>query len=50
VGGDSALVSNTVGPALRLYRKHGFVEVPIESRDYARVDIQLELTLGERPA
>jgi putative acetyltransferase len=45
------LVSNTrLGPALRLYRKHGFVEVPVENRGYARVDIQLELTLGERPA
>jgi putative acetyltransferase len=45
------LVSNTrLGPALRLYRKYGFVEVPIENRDYARVDIQLELALGGRPA
>lgn len=46
------LVSNTrLQPALRLYRKHGFAEVPIEGRHgYARVDIQLELALGERPA
>ena len=46
------LVSNTrLGPALRLYRKHGFVEVPIEGpHGYDRVDIQLELVLGERPA
>jgi GNAT superfamily N-acetyltransferase len=46
------LVSNTLlAPALRLYRKHGFVEVPLEGRHgYERVDIQLELTLGEQPA
>jgi putative acetyltransferase len=46
------LVSNTrLEPAIRLYRKHGFVEVPIEGpHGYARVDIQLELALGERPA
>ncbi|HUF35897.1 MAG TPA: GNAT family N-acetyltransferase [Gemmatimonadales bacterium] len=46
------LVSNTrLEPALRLYRKHGFAEVPIEDQHgYARVDIQLELTLGEQPA
>lgn len=44
------LVSNTrLGPALQLYRKHGFVEVPIEGpHGYERVDIQLELALGER--
>jgi len=46
------LVSNTaLGPALRLYRKHGFVEVPIEDQPgYERVDIQLELRLGEQTA
>lgn len=45
------LVSNTLlGPAIRLYRKHGFVEVPIEgAHGYERVDIQLELALGEQP-
>ena len=44
------LVSNTLlAAALALYRKHGFVEVPIEKGlGYERVDIQLELTLGER--
>lgn len=44
------LVSNTLlAPAIRLYRKHGFVEVPIERQHgYERVDIQLELALGER--
>ena len=46
------LVSNTrLAPALRLYRKHGFVEVPVEAgHAYERVDIQLELRLGGRPA
>ena len=41
------LVSNTrLEPAIRLYRKHGFVEVPIEDmQGYERVDIQLELRL-----
>jgi GNAT superfamily N-acetyltransferase len=44
------LVSNTLlEPAIRLYRKHGFVDVPIEeSQGYDRVDIQLELTLAEK--
>ena len=43
------LVSNTaLAPALALYRKHGFVEVPIAgSHGYQRADIQLELGLGE---
>ena len=43
------LVSNTrLAPAIRLYRKHGFVEVPVEdTQEYARADIQLELMLGE---
>jgi len=42
------LVSNNrLEPAIRLYRKHGFVEVPVEGQGYERVDIQLELTLGE---
>jgi GNAT superfamily N-acetyltransferase len=41
------LVSNTrLAPALRLYRKHGFVEVPLEPGiEYARADIQMELDL-----
>jgi GNAT superfamily N-acetyltransferase len=45
------LVSNTkLAPAIRLYRKHGFVEVPIEEQHgYARVDIQLELDLSVSP-
>ena len=45
------LVSNTrLAPALRLYRKHGFVEVPVEDgHAYQRADIQLELRLEGRP-
>ena len=42
------LVSNTrLAPALRLYRKHGFVDVPLVSGiEYARADIQMELDLA----
>jgi ribosomal protein S18 acetylase RimI-like enzyme len=41
------IVSNTVlTPALRLYRKHGFVEVPLESDGrYQRANIRLEREL-----
>ena len=41
------IVSNTrLGPAIRLYEKHGFVRVPLEAdQRYARADIQLELVL-----
>ena len=41
------LVSNTrLGPALQLYRKHGFREVPLDpANGYSRADIQLELML-----
>jgi ribosomal protein S18 acetylase RimI-like enzyme len=44
------LVSNTrLAPALRLYRKCGFVEVPMEPGiEYARADIQMELDLRPR--
>jgi ribosomal protein S18 acetylase RimI-like enzyme len=42
------IVSNTVlAPALRLYRKHGFVEVPLESDErYQRANIRMERELG----
>jgi GNAT superfamily N-acetyltransferase len=42
------LVSNTrLEPAIRLYRKCGFREVPMEPGiEYARADIQMELDLG----
>ena len=38
------LVSNTLlGPALNLYRKHGFRDVPLDpANGYTRADIQLE--------
>jgi GNAT superfamily N-acetyltransferase len=41
------LVSNSrLGPALTLYRKHGFRDVPLDpANGYSRADIQLELTL-----
>jgi GNAT superfamily N-acetyltransferase len=41
------LVSNTLlGPALNLYRKHGFRDVPLDPANaYSRADIQLELPL-----
>lgn len=41
------LVSNTrLGPALTLYRKHGFRDVPLDpANGYTRADIQLELAL-----
>ena len=41
------LVSNTrLGPALTLYRKHGFRDVPLDpANGYTRADIQLELPL-----
>ena len=42
------LVSNTrLGPALNLYRKHGFRDVPLDAANgYSRADIQLEVALG----
>jgi GNAT superfamily N-acetyltransferase len=42
-----AIVSNTMlAPALRLYRKHGFVEVPLEQDGrYRRANIRLEREL-----
>lgn len=42
------IVSNTrLGPATRLYEKHGFVRVPLEAdQRYARADIRLELELA----
>ena len=41
------LVSNSrLGPALALYRKHGFRDVPLDpANGYSRADIQLELPL-----
>ena len=37
------LYSNTsLGPAIHLYRKYGFVEVPMESGHYMRANIKME--------
>ena len=47
IGAERIIVSNTVlETALRLYRKHGFVQVPL-ARDprYQRANIRLELEL-----
>ncbi len=43
------LVSNTrLAPALTLYRKHGFRDVPLDpANGYSRADIQLELRLDQ---
>jgi ribosomal protein S18 acetylase RimI-like enzyme len=42
--GKIVLLSNTrMTPAINLYRKFGFVEVPLGETDYARADIQMEL-------
>jgi putative acetyltransferase len=44
------LVSNTrLAPALTLYRKHGFRDVPLDpANGYSRADIQLELALDQQ--
>lgn len=40
------LVSNRIlKPALNLYSKYGFIEVPMDETDYDRADIQMELNL-----
>jgi GNAT superfamily N-acetyltransferase len=46
-GRHLSLVSNTkLGPAIRLYRRHGFVEVPVGGGSgYERVDIEMRLPL-----
>jgi ribosomal protein S18 acetylase RimI-like enzyme len=41
------LFSNTkLEPAIHLYRKFGFKEVPLENSTYARSNIKMELSLG----
>jgi putative acetyltransferase len=42
------LLSNTkLGPAINLYRKHGFVETPLDAEaPYQRVNIRMELALN----
>jgi len=39
------LSSTKLTPALNLYRKYNFIETPLAPTDYARADIQMELTL-----
>ena len=40
------IVSNTIlSAAMHLYAKAGFKEVPIDNREYERVNIQLELNI-----
>jgi ribosomal protein S18 acetylase RimI-like enzyme len=44
------LYSNTMlGPAIHLYRKYGFVEVPFENSEYKRSNIKMELPLTPGP-
>ena len=41
------LFSNTVlGPAIHLYRKYGFTEVPLGDSEYTRSNIKMELTIS----
>lgn len=45
------LYSNTMlGPAIHLYEKYGFVEVPLENSHYKRSDIKMELALTPSPS
>lgn len=40
------LFSNTIlGPAIHLYRKYGFVEIPVGSSEYKRSNIKMERVL-----
>ena len=44
------LFSNTMlGPAIHLYRKYGFGEVPLENSEYRRSNIKMVLTPGPSP-
>ena len=43
------LYSNTkLEPAIHLYRKYGFVEVPLENSEYKRSNIKMELLLDDK--
>ena len=45
------LYSNTIlGPAIHLYKKYGFVEVPLENAEYKRSNIKMELALSPGPS
>lgn len=37
--------TNTSGPAVQLYRKVGFLEIPLEQGVYARANIKMEINL-----
>ena len=40
------LFSNTIlGPAIHLYRKYGFIEVPLENSEYKRSNIKMEIDI-----
>jgi N-acetylglutamate synthase-like GNAT family acetyltransferase len=39
------LSSTKLVTALNLYKKYNFIEVPLDNNDYARSDIQMELSL-----
>lgn len=42
------LYSNTkLAPAIHLYRKYGFIEVPVSGSVYKRSDIKMELEIGQ---
>jgi ribosomal protein S18 acetylase RimI-like enzyme len=44
------LYSNTsLKSALRLYKRLGFIEVPVKNSDYARINIKMEISL-EKPS
>ena len=41
------LYSNTIlGPAIHLYEKYGFVEVPLDHSEYKRSNIKMEVTIN----
>jgi ribosomal protein S18 acetylase RimI-like enzyme len=50
LGADKLILfSNTMlGPAIHLYRKYGFVEVPLGNSEYKRSNIRMEYNLKEK--
>jgi len=47
IGGHKLILYSNImlGPAIHLYRKYGFVEVPLENSQYKRSNIKMELSL-----